>query len=75
VVTDLVLPNASGVTLTHRVRARGPDLAVVWMSGYADEDAGAGRSVPSDVPFVRKPFRPADLLIAVRRALAVVEHA
>ncbi len=73
-VTDLVLPKASGVTLTHQVRARWPALAVVWMSGYADEEAGVGRPIPTDVPFVRKPFRPAELVLAVRRALGASEH-
>jgi signal transduction histidine kinase len=41
VITDVVMPNISGPALTSALRARRPDVKVLFVSGYADElDAG-----------------------------------
>ena len=41
VITDVVMPNVGGPALTSAIRARRPDVKVLFVSGYADElDAG-----------------------------------
>ncbi|MCU0247228.1 MAG: ATP-binding protein, partial [Bryobacter sp.] len=69
VITDVVLPGASGVELARRVRAERPDLPVVLVSGYPDEEAGDIMALSGPgIHFLRKPFTPAELLHAVSLA-------
>ena len=45
VVTDVVMPNVSGPALTSAIRARRPDVKVLFVSGYADElEAGIAQA-------------------------------
>ncbi len=37
VVSDVVMPEMDGPTLLRELRARKPDLKVVFVSGYAEE--------------------------------------
>jgi signal transduction histidine kinase len=63
-VTDVQMPNITGVELARAARRFQPGLGVVFVSGYTrdlDEALGA--------PLVSKPFDPAVLVAAVRRAL------
>jgi PAS domain S-box-containing protein len=69
-LTDLMLPGASGTSLAVTLRARWPDLEVLLMSGYAEDeivrrDIGAGA-----VRFLQKPFDLATLARELRLALA-----
>ncbi len=70
VVTDVVMPCAGGPELAERLRALRPGLRVLYTSGYtADviERSGLGGE---EVPLLGKPFTRAELLDAVRGALA-----
>jgi CheY-like chemotaxis protein len=67
-LTDVVMPGASGGALAEVVRARRPGVAVAFMSGYPDEAIGA-RGVREGFTLVRKPFTDAGLLRAVRALL------
>ncbi len=33
-ITDLIMPGVDGMELTEKIRARNPDLAVIWMTSY-----------------------------------------
>jgi two-component system cell cycle sensor histidine kinase/response regulator CckA len=68
VLLDMTMPDMSGAqTLTELQRIR-PGLRVVLSSGYSQEES----AVPEDrvAAFIQKPYRPADLIAAIRRALA-----
>ncbi|HEX3841306.1 MAG TPA: ATP-binding protein [Acidimicrobiales bacterium] len=70
-VTDLVMPGGiSGKALADRLRARTPDLPVVFMSGYSEETIAEKGVVPPSTAIVKKPFLPAELLEAMAQAVA-----
>jgi CheY-like chemotaxis protein len=69
VITDLHLPGLDGLALTRHVRDRRPAIPVILMTAYAsagaeDESLGAGAMF-----FLAKPFRNAQLVDLVERAL------
>ncbi|MGE3404679.1 MAG: ATP-binding protein, partial [Vicinamibacterales bacterium] len=65
-LTDIVMPGARGPELADRVRARRPDVRVVYMSGF--RDAAALPDVErGEALFLAKPFVGSALLAAVRR--------
>jgi two-component system cell cycle sensor histidine kinase/response regulator CckA len=68
-VTDIVMPNMSGVTLARTLLARRPDLKVLLMSGYATDALEQYGSLPASGDVLVKPFSPAALLSRVLGAL------
>ncbi len=68
-LTDFMLPGASGLDVARALAARWPRLKVVLMSGYA-ADAVARRRLASDrVRFLEKPFDMTTLARELRAAL------
>ena len=67
-LSDVVMPRHSGPELASNLMLRYPHLQVIYMSGYAREDAGH-RHVPSDAPFLHKPFPKAELMDVMCKAL------
>ena len=68
-VTDVVMPEMSGVALAERMTADRPGLRIIFMSGYTDETiAHHGVETGSSV-FLAKPFMTDTLLIRVREVL------
>ncbi|MGE3855090.1 MAG: PAS domain S-box protein [Planctomycetota bacterium] len=70
-ITDLRLPGLNGRDLTQRIRARWPDLRVVFISGHPDRYLADGTSdtLPANTRLLQKPFSPVDLLQELRRLL------
>jgi two-component system cell cycle sensor histidine kinase/response regulator CckA len=67
VITDLGMPVMDGHELAKRVRARRPDLPILYMSGY-----GVSGTVS---PFLPKPFSPDELIQRVAKVLAAGNRA
>jgi PAS domain S-box-containing protein len=74
VITDVIMPRCNGRQLHDAVRARWPDLPVLFISGHIGEEAVLQRLVPRGAPFLQKPFSPdalartvAELLLQRRR--------
>jgi two-component system cell cycle sensor histidine kinase/response regulator CckA len=68
-LTDVVLPGRSGRVLAHDLRALRPNLAVLFVSGYAGRLAEIASAVPVE-EYLAKPFSAVTLLRRVRRSLA-----
>jgi CheY-like chemotaxis protein len=66
-VTDLVMPRITGMELADKLRARHPDLKVLFMSGYAEREHL--RQLHPNEQFIPKPFLPADLFRRVNDVL------
>lgn len=64
-VIDIVLQDRNGIEIAREVRARHPDVTLVHISGYADEDLDG---VPEDVILLRKPFTGQQLRSAMASA-------
>jgi PAS domain S-box-containing protein len=60
-VSDFGLPDENGYALGMQLREQRPSLPVLLTSGYG----GEGETLPSELPFVEKPFTHATLLEAV----------
>ncbi|HET9335039.1 MAG TPA: response regulator [Sphingomicrobium sp.] len=68
-VSDVVMPLMDGPTMVREARKSHPDLPILFMSGYAEEQLRKSIDIPN-VAFLPKPFSVQDLAEAVRNALA-----
>jgi two-component system cell cycle sensor histidine kinase/response regulator CckA len=69
VLSDAAMPGLSGAETCRRLLALRPNLKVVMMSGYTDDEVLRRGVVLSDVVFMEKPFTAATLVRVVRQAL------
>ncbi len=69
VLTDLIMPGMGGHELVERLRARHPDLRVVFMSGYADKAVTSNGAVRKGTAYVEKPFTVELLMQRLREVL------
>jgi two-component system cell cycle sensor histidine kinase/response regulator CckA len=68
-ISDVVMPMMDGPTLVGHARARFPDLPILFMSGYAEEQLRNSISI-EHVSFLPKPFSVQQLCAAARETLA-----
>ncbi len=68
-LTDLVLPNMTGVQLARRVLMLRPELPVVYMSGYTESAIVRRGIFEPGMDCLMKPFTPAELAGKIRTVL------
>jgi CheY-like chemotaxis protein len=68
-LTDVVMPEMSGLELANRLRATRGALRVMFMSGFPEPTVGDGTAAAPGAHFIQKPFDRQQLLRATRRAL------
>jgi signal transduction histidine kinase/CheY-like chemotaxis protein len=68
-VTDVVMPKMRGPELATRLRNVRPDLKVVFMSGYLEQNEG-GEDFTGSAAFLQKPFSRDALVRQVANALS-----
>ncbi len=68
-LTDVVMPGASGTELAASLGASRPEMSVLFTSGYARAGVSRAGALPPDVDFLEKPFSPEQLRKRVRAAL------
>jgi two-component system cell cycle sensor histidine kinase/response regulator CckA len=68
-LTDVVMPGASGPELTRRLVGRRLGLKVVYMSGYTAEAIAQHGVLNSGIMFLQKPFTPETLGRKIREVL------
>jgi two-component system cell cycle sensor histidine kinase/response regulator CckA len=69
-ITDVVMPNMDGPTLVRAVRRSRPDMAVIFMSGYAEESFRRNDEKAEDLHFLPKPFGLKQLAGKVKEVLS-----
>jgi two-component system cell cycle sensor histidine kinase/response regulator CckA len=55
-LVDVVMPGMSGVELAPQVMALRPDIKVILMSGYRDDQIFLNAALNPNMPFFHKPF-------------------
>jgi two-component system cell cycle sensor histidine kinase/response regulator CckA len=68
-LTDVVMPKANGPNLAHRLRTLRPDIKVLYMSGYTDDQVLNDEVLARGYAFLPKPFKPDTLARKVREVL------
>jgi PAS domain S-box-containing protein len=68
-ITDIVMPRMSGPQMAAQLAASRPALAVLYMSGYANDSIVHHGVLDSGVDFIAKPFTLDDLVWKVERIL------
>lgn len=65
-LTDVVMPGLSGQELAKHARARHPEIRVLYMSGYSDEEL---EDLLLGAEFLQKPFTPGELMAKVKELI------
>ena len=73
IISDVVMPTMDGPAMVRALRAKRPDLPVLFMSGYAEEQLRQSIDI-DDVAFLPKPFSVAQLAEATSAALDDAAH-
>ncbi|WP_084539955.1 response regulator [Azorhizobium doebereinerae] len=69
VISDVVMPEMDGPTLLRELRARHPELKVIFISGYAEEAFARNLPATESFSFLAKPFSLKQLVAAVKEAI------
>ncbi|MEM9583234.1 MAG: ATP-binding protein [Pseudomonadota bacterium] len=75
VVTDVVMPGLDGPTWVKQAREDRPEMKVVFVSGYAEENFNQDKSAIPNSIFLPKPFSLNELTATVRGQLSDVAAA
>jgi two-component system cell cycle sensor histidine kinase/response regulator CckA len=68
-ISDVVMPTMDGPTMVRHARERYPDLPIIFISGYAEEQLRKSIDI-ANVAFLPKPFSVHQLAEAARASLA-----
>ncbi len=65
-LTDVTMPEMSGPELARLVKKRWPEIQVLYVSGYPDDEIG---ELDRGAAFLQKPFTPTELMAKVSELL------
>lgn len=68
-VTDISMPEMSGLDILRKIVAVDPDLPIILVTGHADIQTAVQAMRDGAYDFIEKPFEAADFITSVRRAL------
>ncbi len=68
-ISDVVMPGMDGPTMVELARKTRPELKILFMSGYAEEQLRNSLDV-DNVSFLPKPFSVQELAEAAKRTMA-----
>ena len=70
VVMDIQLPDATGVDACREIRSRWPDVTVLMLTSFADDEALHAAILAGAAGYILKRIRPNELIDGIRRAAA-----
>lgn len=68
-LTDMVMPHMSGLEYYQKLKALIPELKVIFISGYPDEELRRYGLAEGNFPLLRKPFSQEELLQRIREVI------
>ncbi|HSF33125.1 MAG TPA: response regulator [Candidatus Tectomicrobia bacterium] len=74
-LTDVVMPQMTGLELAQRVFPLRPEIKVLYISGYTSDALAQRRMMAAGTAFLQKPFTPDALVYQVRAVLDTPPHA
>jgi CheY-like chemotaxis protein len=63
VITDVVMPNMDGITLTRELLKRNPSIAVAVMTGFSNQYSAEDVTAVGASDFLNKPFAIGELCV------------
>jgi two-component system response regulator PilR (NtrC family) len=69
VITDVQMPDGSGIDLLHHVHAQSPDTVVVVITAFASTETAIAAMKQGAYDYITKPFKVDELRIVVEKAL------
>lgn len=69
ILTDIRMPQMSGIELMQRLKKQVPELPVVLMTGYATLDTAIKAIKGGAYNFIHKPFNVHEIVVAVQNAI------
>ena len=73
-VTDVVMPGMGGRELADTIKSRRPQLKVVYMSGYTNDEIVRHGVIVARDAYLQKPFTPTSLIAMLRATFAASHH-
>ena len=74
-VTDVIMPNMNGQELAEQLSSVRPEMKVLYVSGYSDNDIGDHGVLNPRIELLQKPFTPDVLARKVRDVIEDANHA
>ncbi|MGI8435723.1 MAG: ATP-binding protein, partial [Chthoniobacterales bacterium] len=65
-ITDVIMPHMNGPELAHQLASARPEMKVLFVSGYSDNDIGHHGVLDVKIELLQKPFTPQTLARKVR---------
>ena len=69
--TDIIMPGITGVKLARRISKKKPDLKILFMTGYRDNDIIQDLDLGSGANLLHKPLTPISIAQKVREVLDI----
>ncbi len=70
IIMDMVMPEMSGINSYEAIKSICPDINILFMSGYFQEQYMQGLEKSDHIGFIKKPFRNDDILRKVREHIS-----
>ena len=74
-VTDVIMPHMNGHELASKLSALRPDMKVLYVSGYSDNDIGDHGVLDPRFELLQKPFTPQTLARKIRDVIGEKKYA
>lgn len=75
VITDLKMPDVSGMDVIKTVKERRPETPVIMITGYPSRPTAVEAMKLGAADYIPKPFKPDEIIKAVKNAIAKVREA